>query len=110
MSLATLADIGIKAIRLQEATDRRKVVGEEFSKACHRWNQDNGGGYIERHSERWDRMLEGVDREYQAILRAKADESNARARLSRACKKAQKELAAGRSAQEILRRASEATT
>ena len=107
MSLATLAEIGIKAIRLQEMVDHRKVVGKAFGDACFEWKQANGFSYIPKHSSEWDQMLEGISREHAAIRRAKADETNARARLSRACIKAQKEMAAGLATNEILNRAME---
>lgn len=88
MSLATLAEIGIKALKLQECIDARKVVAERFGKACAGWKNKRGIAYIEKHTDQWDEMLAGVSDAHRAILRAKADEANARKRLERACRKA----------------------
>ena len=86
----TLAEIGLKAIQLQERIDARKIEARRFGKACADWKRANGLTYIERHTDLWGEMLKGVRPAYLAILDAKDDETKARKRLERACRKVMK--------------------
>lgn len=90
MTVLALGEIGIKAMAYQQAADARRVAFLAFSSACHVWKAENGYDRIERHTPEWRTLLEGIPVEQAALWRAMADERNARARLFRACRKAQK--------------------
>lgn len=89
MNALTLAQIGLKAVAYQQAADARRVAFLAFGKACQAWKAENGHDRIERHTPEWRTLLEGIPVEQAALWRAMADERNARARLFRACRKAQ---------------------
>ena len=105
MSLATLAEIGIKALRLQEAVDKRRTararLDQAYSTFRRRYNQ---GGYITKGSERYELMMEDTGPEYTALVTAKRAVQSARRNLESVCKRAQKELQAGEQSQAAIRR------
>lgn len=105
MSLATLAEIGIKALRLQDAADKKRKAREVLRRAYSAYRgQHAAGGFLHKESTAYNRMLTATDREYDAYQLAQREVANARRSLETACKRAAKELAAGASAETAVRR------
>lgn len=110
MSLATLAEIGIKALRLQEAIDKRRTARASLRRAYATYRHAHGNGdYFDKSSDRYALMLMATDREHSILCTAKYEVKNAQQNLERACKRAQKELKAGASAEAAVRRIMEKT-
>ncbi len=87
MSLDALNEIGLKATVFCTASAKRRIAFLAFSDACSAWKRKNGHGHLERHTPEWDAMLQEVEKEWSALVRAKADERNSRERMFRACRK-----------------------
>ncbi|UBB16165.1 hypothetical protein [Comamonas odontotermitis] len=108
MSLATLAEVGIKALRLQEAIDKKRTARRALDAAytAYKQRRHGGGGGIryDRDSDEYSLMLLATDREHSALCTAKYDLGLAQRSLERACKRAHKELKAGASAEAAVRR------
>lgn len=105
MSLATLAEIGIKALRLQEATEKKRSARAALLEAYAAYRQRHGdGSYFAKDSDRYAQMLAATSREHSMLCSAKYDLAAASRSLERTCKRAQKELKAGASAEATVRR------
>ena len=105
MSLATLAEIGIKALRLQEAIDKKRAAREVLRKAYSTYRHRYGNGtYFDKTSDRYGLMMVATNREHSVLCTAQHELESARRSLERACKRAQKELKAGASAEAAVRR------
>lgn len=112
MSLATLAEIGIKALRVQEAIDKKRVARLALLAAYSTYKQRRHGGscvHFDRNSDEYSLMLVATKREYSVLCTAKYELDLAQRSLERACKRAQKELKAGASAEAVVRRIMEKT-
>lgn len=105
MSLAALAEIGIKALRLQEAIDKRRSARLALRDAYSAYRSRYGNGaYFDKTSDRYALMMVATKREHSVLCCAQMDLESARRSLERACKRAQKELKAGASAEAAVRR------
>ncbi|QIL71636.1 hypothetical protein G7048_15510 [Diaphorobacter sp. HDW4B] len=107
MSLATLAEIGIKALRLQEAIDKKRAARHALDAAYSTYKKRRHGGSgvrYDRVSDEYSLMLMATDREHSMLCTAKYELGLAQRSLERACKRAQKELKAGASAEAAVRR------
>lgn len=105
MSLATLAEIGIKALRLQEAVDKRRIARVNLREAYATFRSKyNRGDYVTKGTERYELMMEDTKPNYVALGIAESAELSARRSLETACKRAQRELTAGVSAETAVRR------
>lgn len=93
MSTIDLAAIGLKAIEYMQTVQIRKGANFTFGRACARWKRRNGIEFVEKGSDEWTRMMDGVSGPYSKRERAKADERNARERLFRACLKEEARIA-----------------
>lgn len=110
MSLATLAEIGIKALRVQEAIDKRRIARASLIRAYATYRHAHGNGdYFDKSSDRYALMMMATDREHSMLCTAKYELGLAQSSLERACKRAQKELKAGASAEAAVRRIMEKT-
>lgn len=89
MSITTLTEIGLKAIRLQEDHDARKLAAKRYGVACKEWKNKHGYGYIERKSITWIAMQNANAEAYEKVREAKAAEQSARDRVLRACRRLQ---------------------
>lgn len=88
--VGTLGAIGLKAIEYQNAVEARKKAAIAFGDACAKWKQKHRLEFIPKNSPEWDQMMKGLPyRVHDEIRRAKVGEKNARARLFRACRKAE---------------------
>lgn len=104
MSLATLAEIGVKALRLQEAVEKRRAANLTLRRAYADFRQRyNQGDYITKHTERWEMMLEDTAPQYALLGAAERVEKSARRSLETACKRAHQELQAGAQAEALVR-------
>lgn len=113
MSLATLAEIGIRALRLQEAIDKKRAARHALDAAYSAYKKrrhGNDGVRYDRNGDEYSLMLMATKREYSALSTAKYELGLAQSSLERACKRGQKELKAGASAEAAVRRIMEKTT
>lgn len=95
MSFATLADIAIKALQLQEAMDARRAADDILRSAYHRYKIANGTEYVDRDSPAMQLIKDATALPFARVKAAKALERAAKQRLERACRRAQAEMAAG---------------
>lgn len=102
MSLAILAEIGVKAMQFDQATNARRTAKRHYDQACKDWKIDSSAGYVAKGSSEWDEMLAETKPAYLGLCDAKDVEKNARAKLARACAKAEREMAAGAAAVQAI--------
>jgi len=105
MSLASLAEIGVKALRLQEAVDKRRAARANLRSAYSAFrSRYNAGDYIAKGTERYEMMMEDTSAQYALLGAAERAEQSARRSLETVCKRAQKEIQAGAQAEAAVRR------
>lgn len=89
MTTTNLAIAGLKAVEYKQSHDARKAANHAYQEACSEWRQRHRFFEdIERDSDEWNALMDFTATEYQALVKAKAAERNARERLFRACRKA----------------------
>ncbi|THJ30970.1 hypothetical protein E8K88_16535 [Lampropedia aestuarii] len=89
MTTTNLSIAGLKAVEYKQFHDARKAANAAYQEACSTWRHRNSFYEdIERDSKEWKALMKFTATEYQALVKAKAAERNARERMFRACRKA----------------------
>lgn len=108
MSLATLAEIGLKALHWQEAIEQRRAARIKLRNAYSTFrSKRNLGGYITKGTDLYDMMMEETDIDFTKLQEAKRAERSAARKLESACVRASKELDADAQAATAIRKVME---
>lgn len=74
MSATAILDLASRACRYAAAIRERQEAERALDAAYMAWKQYHGITYVTRGSDDWQRMLEAVTEEHQAVRRAKSRE------------------------------------
>lgn len=83
-NLSAMIAIAEKAIEVHDLELASRRAAHALDDAYREYKERNGLGHVDRGTPQWDALLESAAHEYGALTRAKADERNAKRRLSTA--------------------------